>query len=87
MTDTGPRPQPAAMLPERPAPAALRARAHTRAAAKGARALCAGEARSSGNGSVRNREPKGSCDALRTTVGPAQTAGAEAGPMTKHDIP
>ncbi len=44
------------------------------------RALCAGEARPSGNGAAGAADRQGGCDAL-------QTAGAETGPMTKHDIP
>ncbi len=51
------------------------------------RALCAGEARPSGNGASGTMDRQGGCDALQTTLGPAQTTGAETGPMTKHDIP
>ncbi len=86
MTVNDPRPALAAMLLERLAPAASRGRAHTRAAAKHARALCAGEACSSGNRASGTMDRQGGCDALRTTAGPAQTAGAETGLMTKHDI-
>ncbi len=57
--------------------------AHADARAAG-RALCAGEARPSGNG-AGTADRQGGRDALRTTLGPAQTTGAETGPMTKHD--
>ena len=65
-------------------PARRPAEADARAAG---RALCAGEARPSGNGASGTMARQGGCDALQTTLGPAQTTGAETGPMTKHDIP
>ncbi len=69
-----------------PASAASRARAHARRRETRARIM-------RGKGSllpatgVRNQGRKGRCNALRATPGPAQTAGAETGPMTHHDIP
>ncbi len=58
-------------------PARRPAQADARAAG---RASCAGEARASGNGASGTTDRQGGRDAL-------QTAGAETGPMTKHDIP
>ncbi len=49
------------------------------------RALCAGGGRASGNEASGTTDRQGGCDALRTTLGPAQTTGAETGRMTKHD--
>ena len=56
-------------------PARRPAQADARAAG---RALCAGEARASGSGASGTMDRQGGRDAL-------QTAGAETGPMTKHD--